>query len=87
MVISSNHNLIPYPVHSYQVQPFDPENTAVNLIPGQDTIDRNNLLRQPRPETTPRINPFESSASSYDATKCLAYCDADHIGRMLSIYA
>ena len=87
MVVSSNYNLIPYPGHDYQVQPYQQVNPAINHQPEQDSIGHHHLLQQQHSDSATRPGNFGFSGNRYDAAQCLSYCDADHLGLVVNIYA
>jgi hypothetical protein len=87
MVVSSNYNLIPYPEHHYPIQPYTPEKALANQHPGQESIERHNRLRQPRPDIKVSAVHFDIPDNRYDSSQCLYYSDADRVGRQLDIYA
>jgi len=87
MVVSSNYNLIPYPDHHYPIQPFISENALANQDPGQESIERHNRFRQPHSNIKAAPSHFDMPDSRYDFSQGLQYTDADHLGRLLDIYA
>jgi hypothetical protein len=86
MVVSSNYNLIPYPDHHYQIQPYLSENALANQHSGQESIERHDRFHQP-------YSNFKAGTihidipDQYNASLCLQYSDVDQVGRLLDIYA
>ena len=87
MVVSSNYNLIPYPGHDYQVQPYHPDNPVIHHEPEQDSIGQHHLFRQQHSDTATRAGHSGFFGNRYDATLCLSYCEADHVGLVVNVFA
>jgi hypothetical protein len=87
MVVSSNYNLIPYPDYHYPIQPYISENALANQHPGPESIERHDRFQQPRADITAGVIHFNMPDNRYDFSRCLLYSDADHVGRLVDIYA
>ncbi|MGD9080796.1 MAG: hypothetical protein PVG96_15725 [Desulfobacterales bacterium] len=87
MVVSSNYNLIPYPDHQYQIQPYLSENALANQHSGQESIERHDRFRQPHSNFKAGTIHIDMPDNRYDASQCLQYSDVDQVGRLLDIYA
>jgi len=87
MVVTSNHNLIPYPAHHYPVQPFIAENTPICLDSGQGMIAQQNRFQQSHSDNNTRIIHFYPPGNRYDISQCLHCSDADQVGCLVDIYA
>jgi hypothetical protein len=87
MVVSSNYNLIPYPTHHYPIQAYISDNAAAYPDPGKESIERHNRFRQPHSDIMADTIYFNIPGSRYDVSRCLQYCDADQVGRLVDIYA
>ena len=87
MVVTTNYNLIPYPDHNYKVLPYVHDNLVEHQDHRQGSIEPHKLLRRPPPVTKAGTIHFDLHGSSYDATYCLRYSDADQVGHLVDVYA
>ena len=87
MVVSSNHDLVPYRDHHYPIQPYISENALADQYPGQESIERHNRFRRPRSDIKAGAIHFDIPGNRYDVSRCLQYSDADQVGRLLNLYA
>ncbi len=87
MVVSSNYNLIPYPDHHYQIQPYLSENALTDQHSGQESIERHGRFRQPNSNLRAATIHIDIPDNRYNASLCLQYSDLDQVGHLLDIYA
>ena len=87
MDVSSNYNLIPYPDHNYQIEPYVQENSVANHDPGQESIERHNRFQRPHSDIKVDTIHFDVPGDRYDASRCFQYSDADRVGVLVDIYA
>jgi hypothetical protein len=87
MVIAPDNNLIPYPGHHYQVQPYIQDNRIANQEHEQRATGGRKLLRRPQTEIRTPASHLDRHANLYDFKLFLQYPASDPIGLMVDVYA
>jgi hypothetical protein len=87
MVIAPNNNLIPYPGHHYQVQPYVQNKPIANQGREQGPGGRQKLFRWPHSEIRVQASHFDRPGNIYDFKLFLQYPAFDQVGLMVDIYA
>jgi len=87
MISAPDNNLIPYPGHHYQVQPYILNNPIANQEREQGTIEGQKLFRPPHPETRAHVSHFDRHGNLYDFKLFLQYPAFDQVGLLVDIYA
>jgi hypothetical protein len=87
MDVSTNYNLIPYPDHNFQIQPFFRRKAVANPDVGQASVERHNRFQWPHPDINPHSVRFDGLRSIYGLNQGLQYPDAGQVGVLVDIYA
>jgi hypothetical protein len=87
MVIAPENNLIPYPGHHYQVQPYVQDNRIANQKRHQEPIEGQKFFRRPHSEINADANHFNRPGNLYDFKLFLQSPAFEQIGLVVDIYA
>ena len=83
MVITPDNNLIPYPDHHYQVQPYIHDNPIAN----QEAIGGQKPYRRHHSQIRAHAGHFDPHGNLYDFKLFLQYPAFDRVGLVVDIYA
>jgi hypothetical protein len=87
MVITSDNNLIPYPGHHHQVQPYIHDHPTANQQSQQGPVETHKLFRRPHSKIRAQTRSFDCPDNLYDFKLFLQYPASDQVGIIVDIYA
>ena len=87
MIIAADNNLIPYPGHHHQVQPYIHDHPTANQQSQQGPVGEHKLFQRPFSKINAHTRGYDRPGNLYDF-KLFLQCPAfDQLGLIVDIYA